>query len=161
MKKIAPCLWFDDQAEEAAGFYCSLFPNSKIVRINRYPEAGGDVHGKEAGSVMTVEFELNGQPFLALNGGPHFRFNEAVSMQIPCESQAEVDFYWSRLVAGGGEEGPCGWVKDRFGLSWQITPTKLAELFHSAEGARAARVMTAMLTMRKLDLAALEAAGSE
>jgi predicted 3-demethylubiquinone-9 3-methyltransferase (glyoxalase superfamily) len=149
------CLWFDDQAEEAASFYVSVFKNSRIGRITRYTEAGPH---RPAGSVMTVEFEANGQKFVALNGGPEFRFDEAVSFQIDCEDQAEVDFYWNKLIEGGGEEGPCGWLKDRFGLSWQVVPTRLTEMVTDSDQEKAARATQAMLTMSKLDIAALEKA---
>lgn len=156
--KITPCLWFDTQAEEAANFYVSIFPNSKIVRIERYPEAGREVHGKPAGSVMVAVFSLGGQEFTALNGGPQFKFDEAVSFQVPCADQKEVDYFWSKLTADGGEEGPCGWVKDKFGLSWQVSPTRLQEMLSDPDPAKRDRVMTQMLKMKKLDLAPLERA---
>src|SRR5262245_53508886 len=127
--KITPCLWFDDQAEPAAGFYTSIFPNSKIGRIARYGEAGFEIHRRPAGTVLTVAFELNGQPFTALNGGPVFKFNEAVSFQIECDSQEEIDYYWEKLGAGGDKKAQqCGWLKDKFGLSWQVNPAILPEL---------------------------------
>lgn len=151
---ITPNLWFDTEAEEAAEFYVSVFDNSRILNVMRYAEAGP----RPAGSVMTVEFELRGQRFVAINGGPEFRFDEAVSFEITCESQDEVDHYWERLTADGGEESMCGWLKDRFGLSWQVTPSGLAELFSDPDPARAERATRAMLGMRKLDLAALRAA---
>jgi predicted 3-demethylubiquinone-9 3-methyltransferase (glyoxalase superfamily) len=153
MKNIVPCLWFDTEGEAAAELYTSVFPNSKILDIARYGEAGP----RPAGTVMTVSFELNGQEFLALNGGPEFTFSEAVSFQVMCEGQDEVDHFWSRL-GDGGEHGPCGWLKDRFGLSWQIVPTRLGELLGDPDPARAQRVMTAMLGMGKLDIAELERA---
>jgi predicted 3-demethylubiquinone-9 3-methyltransferase (glyoxalase superfamily) len=156
--KITPCLWFDTQAEEAARFYCSVFKNSKIGKISRFPDAGQDVHGKPAGSVMTVEFELDGQPFVALNGGPQFKFDEAVSFQVFCETQSDIDYYWDRLTAGGGAEGPCGWLKDRFGLSWQVVPARIPEMMADADTERSARVMNAFMKMKKLDLAAIERA---
>jgi predicted 3-demethylubiquinone-9 3-methyltransferase (glyoxalase superfamily) len=156
-QKITPCLWFDTQAEEAAKFYAAIFKKSKIGRVSRYGKAGFEVHGRPAGSVMTVEFELDGQPFVALNGGPIFKFDEAVSFQIYCENQQEVDHYWSALTKGG-EEGPCGWLKDKFGLSWQIVPAVLPELL---EGARADRVMQALMPMKKLDIAALKRASGQ
>ena len=156
--KITPCLWFDTQAEEAASFYVSIFPNSKIVRIERYPDAGSEVHGKPAGSVMVAVFSLDGQQFTALNGGPQFKFDEAISFQVPCADQKEVDYFWSKLTADGGEEGPCGWVKDQFGLSWQVTPTRLQEMLSDPDPAKRDRVMTQMLKMKKLDLAPLERA---
>ena len=156
-KKITPCLWFDDRGEEAAKFYTAIFPNSKIVAVTRYSEAGQEIHGKKPGSVMTVEFELNGQPFTALNGGPIFKFSEAVSFQVNCDTQDEIDHYWERLGAGGDPEAQqCGWLKDRYGVSWQIVPTVLPKLL--ADPGRAQRVMGALLGMTKLDIRALEAA---
>jgi predicted 3-demethylubiquinone-9 3-methyltransferase (glyoxalase superfamily) len=157
MQKITPCLWFDSEAEEAAKLYTSIFKNSKIGRISRYGEAGKEIHGREAGSVMTVEFELNGQKFLALNGGPIFKFNEAVSFTVNCESQEEVDYYWEKL-SEGGEEGPCGWLKDKYGLSWQIVPAVLGELMSGSDREKSERVMGAMLQMKKLDIEKLESA---
>jgi predicted 3-demethylubiquinone-9 3-methyltransferase (glyoxalase superfamily) len=156
-KKITPCLWFDTQAEEAAKFYASVFKNSKIGKISRYGKEGFEVHGKKAGTVMTVEFELEGQKFLALNGGPHSKFNEAVSFQVPCETQEEIDFFWSTL-AKDGEEGRCGWLKDKFGLSWQLFPRALPEMLGDGNSETAQRVMRSMLQMRKIDLAALRRA---
>ena len=153
MQRITPNLWFDTEAEEAAGFYCSVFENSRIVSVTRYTEAGP----REAGTVMAVEFELDGQRFVGINGGPQFTFDEAVSFQIACETQDEVDYYWERL-SEGGEEGPCGWLKDRYGLSWQVTPTGIAELFADPDPERARRATQAMLGMRKLDIAALRSA---
>ena len=154
MPAITPCLWFDTQGEEAASFYVSVFPRSRIVSTSHYGEAGPGTPG----SVLTVEFELDGRPFTALNGGPEFTFSEAVSFQIDCTDQEEVDHYWTRLSADGGEEGPCGWVKDRFGLSWQVVPRRLVELLADPDTARAQRAMQAMLGMKKLDIAGLEAA---
>lgn len=156
-RKITPCLWFDTQAEEAANFYCSVFKNSKIGRISRYPKAGQDVHKKDAGSVMTVEFELDGQPFLALNGGPIFKFDEAVSFQIYCETQADIDYYWNALTQGG-QEGPCGWLKDKFGLSWQLVPAMIPQMMTDPDARKSERVMNAFLKMKKLDIAAIERA---
>jgi len=153
MQRITPNLWFDTEAEEAAGFYCSVFENSRIVSVTRYTEAGP----REAGTVMAVEFELDGQRFVGINGGPQFTFDEAVSFQIACETQDEIDYYWERL-SEGGEEGPCGWLKDRYGLSWQVTPTGIAELFADPDPERARRATQAMLGMRKLDIAALRSA---
>jgi predicted 3-demethylubiquinone-9 3-methyltransferase (glyoxalase superfamily) len=150
MKPITPCLWFNGTAEDAARFYASVFPNSKIGDIARYPEAGTEIHGQLSGSVMTVEFELNGQPFLGLNGGPVFQFNEAISFQVFCETQEEIDHYWNKLVEGGGEHVQCGWLKDRFGLSWQVVPRVMSELMSGADPARANRVMAAMMRMKKL-----------
>jgi predicted 3-demethylubiquinone-9 3-methyltransferase (glyoxalase superfamily) len=150
---IIPNLWFDTQAEEAAEFYCSVFPNSRIVTKAHYTEAGP----REAGTVMTVEWELDGQRFVGINGGPQFTFSEAVSFQVTCGDQEELDHYWSRL-SEGGEEGPCGWLKDRFGLSWQVVPDGMDELFSDPDPERARRAMEAMLKMRKIDIAALQAA---
>ena len=154
MPKIAPFLWFDTEAEEAARFYVSLFPNSKLGAISRYGEAGP---GK-AGSVMTVSFELDGLPVTALNGGPTYKFSEAVSFQVACEDQAEVDRYWDALTANGGQEGPCAWLKDRWGLSWQIVPKALPELLSSPDRSRAMRATQAMLQMKKIDIAKLREA---
>jgi predicted 3-demethylubiquinone-9 3-methyltransferase (glyoxalase superfamily) len=156
-QKIAPCLWFDTQAEEAAKFYCSVFKNSKITQIARYPESGQEIHRKPAGSVMVVAFELDGQPLVALNGGPNFKFDEAVSFQIYCESQDEIDYYW-RALSAGGQEGPCGWLKDKYGLCWQVVPTVIPQMMTDADGEKSARVMNAFLKMNKLDLAAIERA---
>ncbi len=154
-QKITPCLWFDTQAEDAAKFYASVFKSSKVGKISRYGKEGFEIHGKQAGTVMTVEFEVAGQKFLALNGGPQFKFNEAVSFQVHCETQEEIDYFWSKL-ADGGEERPCGWLKDKFGLSWQVIPTVLLQLL-TDEGS-AQRVMRSMLQMRKIDIAALKRA---
>jgi predicted 3-demethylubiquinone-9 3-methyltransferase (glyoxalase superfamily) len=158
-QKITPCLWFDTRAEEAAQFYTSVFDNSRIKKISRYGNAGRDVHGKEPGSVMLVEFELDGQTFTALNGGPQFTFDEAVSFQVMCDSQDEIDYFWSKL-SDGGKEGPCGWLKDRFGLSWQIVPSALPQLIAQARGDQLDRVMDAVMQMKKFDLKALEQAGA-
>jgi predicted 3-demethylubiquinone-9 3-methyltransferase (glyoxalase superfamily) len=156
---IVPCLWFDSQAEEAARFYTGIFKNSKIGKITRYTEAGRDVHGRPAGSVMTAEFELNGQPFTALNGGPHFKFNEAVSFQIMCQNQEEVDHYWNKLTQGGDPNAQqCGWLKDKYGLSWQVVPTELVQLMSDPDKEKAGRAMNAMLKMKKLDIVALRRA---
>lgn len=152
-RAITPNLWFDTEAEEAADFYVSVFENSRIVDVTHYTAAGP----RDAGMVMTVEFELNGQRFVGINGGPDFTFNEAVSFEIECETQDEVDAYWERLSAGG-REGPCGWVKDRYGLAWQVVPTGMAELFADPDPKRAERAMRAMLSMGKLDIAAIRAA---
>lgn len=156
---ITPCLWFDTQAEEAARFYTGIFKNSKTGKIARYPEAGQEVHGRAPGSVMTVEFELNGQPFTALNGGPQFRFNEAVSFQIMCRTQEEVDHYWNKLSQGGDPNAQqCGWLKDKYGLSWQVVPTILVEMMEDPDREKSGRAMEAMLQMKKLDIAALKRA---
>jgi predicted 3-demethylubiquinone-9 3-methyltransferase (glyoxalase superfamily) len=152
-QKIVPNLWFDIEAEEAAGYYISVFKNSRIVNVTHYTESAP----RPAGMVMTVEFELDGQRFVGINGGPEFKFDEAVSFQIDCETQEEIDYYWERL-SDGGEEGPCGWLKDRFGLSWQVVPTGMEELFADPDPKRAERAMQAMLGMRKLDIAALRSA---
>jgi predicted 3-demethylubiquinone-9 3-methyltransferase (glyoxalase superfamily) len=157
--KLTPCLWFDSQAEEAARFYTGIFKNSKMGAISRYTEAGQEVHRRPPGSVMTVEFELNGQPFTALNGGPAFKFTEAVSFQIMCRNQEEVDYYWNKLTPGGPKEAQqCGWVKDKYGLSWQVVPTALVEMMKDPDQEKAGRVMEAMLPMKKLDIAELERA---
>ncbi|HEX6261195.1 MAG TPA: VOC family protein [Woeseiaceae bacterium] len=159
VRRIAPCLWFDDQAEEAAKFYTSIFRNSRIGRISRYGEAGHEFHGKPPGTVMTVEFELEGQPFTGLNGGPTFRFNEAISFQVMCETQEEVDCYWDKLSEGGDEGAQqCGWLKDRFGVSWQVVPQMVSELVADPDSAKSQRAMQALLQMKKLDIAALERA---
>ena len=156
---ITPCLWFDKQAEEAARFYTGIFKHSKLGKISRYGDAGQEVHGQAPGTVMTVEFELNGQPFTALNGGPHFKFNEAVSFQIMCKTQEEVDHYWNRLGEGGDPNAQvCGWVKDKYGLSWQVVPTALGEMMSDPDRAKAGRAMQAMLKMKKLDIAELRRA---
>jgi predicted 3-demethylubiquinone-9 3-methyltransferase (glyoxalase superfamily) len=156
---IIPCLWFDNQAEEAARFYTGIFKNSSIVAITRYGEAGREVHGRPAGSVMTVEFELNEQPFTALNGGPHFKFTEAISFQIMCRTQEEVDFYWNRLGEGGDPNAQqCGWLKDKYGLSWQVVPTGMVEMLNDPDREKADRAMEAMLQMKKLDIAELQRA---
>jgi predicted 3-demethylubiquinone-9 3-methyltransferase (glyoxalase superfamily) len=157
MQRITPFLWFDNQAEEAVRFYTSVFNDSKIGKIARYDEAGEKASGRPAGSVMTVEFQLEGQEFVALNGGPHFKFNEAVSFVVNCETQAEVDRYWSRLSAGG-KEVQCGWLKDKYGVSWQVVPTILGKLLSDKDAAKAQRVMQAMLKMVKLDIKKLKQA---
>jgi predicted 3-demethylubiquinone-9 3-methyltransferase (glyoxalase superfamily) len=152
-QKIKPNLWFDTEAEDAAAFYTSVFENSRVVNVTRYTEAGP----RPAGTVMTVEFELDGQRFVAINGGPEFTFDEAVSFEIDCETQDEIDYYWERL-SEGGSEGPCGWLKDRYGLSWQVVPTGMEELFADPDPERARRAMQAMLGMSKLDIAVLRSA---
>jgi len=160
-ERIAPCLWFDNQAEEAANFYISIFPNSRITKVSRYGRAGQDQHRKPPGSVMTVAFELDGQPFTALNGGPLFQFNEALSLQIYCESQAEVDQYWKKLTVGGDPTAQqCGWLKDRYGVSWQVVPLALLELIGDPTSERSERAMEAMMSMKKIDIAALERAAA-
>jgi predicted 3-demethylubiquinone-9 3-methyltransferase (glyoxalase superfamily) len=154
MRGITPYLWFDHQAEEAANFYCSIFPNSEITSVTRNGEGGPGAPG----SAMSLTFVLDGQAFIALNGGPHFQFNEAVSFFVPCETQAEVDRLWNALTADGGEESMCGWLKDKYGLSWQIVPNALMELMQDEDAAKAQRVMQAMLQMRKIDIQALQEA---
>ena len=156
MQRITPFLWFDTQAEEAAKFYASVFPNSKILKMARYGEAGPGPKG----SVMTVEFELDGQRMIALNGGPQFKFTEAISLSVDCTDQKEVDHYWSKLSAGG-KESMCGWLKDRYGLSWQVNPAILGELLAGPDAKKAKRVIEAMLKMKKIDIAALEAAAQQ
>jgi predicted 3-demethylubiquinone-9 3-methyltransferase (glyoxalase superfamily) len=156
-QRIMPCLWFDTEAEDAAGFYCSVFKDSRINQISRYGEEGFDKHGKQPGSVMVVAFELEGQKFVALNGGPQFNFSEAVSFQIHCETQKEVDYFWDKLT-DGGEEGPCGWLKDKFGLSWQVVPTTLIEMVSDRDPAKVQRVTKAFLQMKKFDISALQRA---
>jgi predicted 3-demethylubiquinone-9 3-methyltransferase (glyoxalase superfamily) len=158
-RRITPCLWFDSQAEEAAKFYTSVFNNSKIGKTSRYGKEGHEVHGRPAGSVMTVEFELDGQPYLALNGGPHFKFNEAISFQVHCKTQEEVDYYWQKLAEGGDPKAQqCGWLKDKFGMSWQIVPDALGQFLQDQDREKAGRVMNAMLQMKKFDIAALKRA---
>ena len=157
--RITPCLWFDNEAEEAARFYTGIFPNSRVVAIARYGEAGHEIHQRPAGSVMTVDFELDGVGFTALNGGPVFTFNEAISLQINCETQEEVDHYWTRLSEGGDEQAQqCGWLKDRFGVSWQVVPTVLNEMVRDHQSAASQRAMEAMLRMKKLDIRELQQA---
>jgi predicted 3-demethylubiquinone-9 3-methyltransferase (glyoxalase superfamily) len=161
IQRIAPCLWFDHEAEEAATFYVSVFKNSKIVTVARYSKAGYEIHKRPEGSVMTVAFELDGQPFTALNGGPAFTFNEAVSLQVYCDTQQELDAYWNKLSKGGDAKAQqCGWLKDKYGLSWQIVPRMLPELLNDHESAKAQRVMDALLRMKKLDIAELERAAA-
>jgi predicted 3-demethylubiquinone-9 3-methyltransferase (glyoxalase superfamily) len=156
-QKITPCLWFDTAGEDAANFYVSIFKDSRITNVSRYGEAGKEVHKREPGSAMTVAFELEGQPFTALNAGPQFKFSEAISFQISCESQAEVDHYWDKLSEGGDPNAQrCGWLKDKFGVSWQVVPTVLPRLLSDPDRAKAGRAMNAMLKMKKIDIAALE-----
>jgi predicted 3-demethylubiquinone-9 3-methyltransferase (glyoxalase superfamily) len=159
IQRISPCMWFDDQAEEAANFYVGIFKNSRIVKISRYGEAGREIHGRPAGSVMTADFELDGLPFTALNGGPMFKFNEAISFQVLCETQEEVDYYWDKLREGGDEKAQvCGWVKDKYGASWQVVPTILAEMVEDPDSEAGQRAFAAMLKMKKLDIAELKRA---
>src|SRR5919199_6342534 len=153
-QRITPCLWFADEAEDAAKFYTGIFKNSRITAVTRYSSAGVEVHGRPAGSVMTVQFELDGQTFTALNGGPLFKFNEAISLQVNCETQEEIDYYWERLSAGGDPKAQvCGWLKDRYGVSWQVVPDVMNELFKDGDSAGAQRAMEALLQMKKLDIA--------
>jgi predicted 3-demethylubiquinone-9 3-methyltransferase (glyoxalase superfamily) len=159
MPKITPFLWFDKQAEEAARFYTSIFENSRMGRISRYGKEGFEIHGRPEGTVMTVEFEILGQPFTALNGGPIFKFNEAVSFQVLCQTQEEVDYYWGNLSRGGDEKAQqCGWLKDRYGLSWQVVPAVLGELLNDPDREKSQRVMKAMLQMKKIDIKRLKQA---
>ena len=157
--RIRPCLWFDTQAEDAARFYTSVFKNSRIKNVTRYGTAGYEVHHRPAGSVMTVEFEIDGTPFTALNGGPDFKFNEAVSFEVHCENQEEIDFYWEKLGAGGDPKAQqCGWLKDRYGLSWQVVPNNIDEIFADEKSPGYQRAMEAMLKMKKLDIEELKRA---
>jgi predicted 3-demethylubiquinone-9 3-methyltransferase (glyoxalase superfamily) len=160
MQKITPFLWFDDQAEEAVKFYTSVFKNSKVVKILHYGEEAAKVSqsGRPVGSVLTIEFEIEGQKFTALNGGPQFQFNESVSFVVNCKTQQEVDYFWEKLTADGGQESACGWLKDKFGLSWQIVPTVLIEMLHDKDIKKAERVMKAMLQMQKIDIERLQRA---
>jgi predicted 3-demethylubiquinone-9 3-methyltransferase (glyoxalase superfamily) len=162
MQKISPCLWFDDQGEEAAKFYTSIFKDSKIGDVTRYGKEGYEIHGRQEGTVMTVEFEIEGQKFLALNGGPIFKFNEAISFQVYCETQEEVDYYWEKLSEGGDEKAQqCGWLKDKYGVSWQIVPTILIKMLKDKDSEKSQRVMKAMLQMHKLDISTLKKAYEE
>lgn len=159
LQKIYPCLWFDDQAEEAATFYVAIFDNSRITRIARYGKAGQEVHKRAEGSVLTVDFELDGAKFTALNGGPLFKFNEAISIQVMCETQAEIDRLWDKLSEGGDPKAQqCGWLKDKFGLSWQITPAIMPDLIRDEKSEKGQRAFAAMMEMKKLDIAALKKA---
>ena len=162
MQKISPCLWFDDQGEEVAKFYTSIFKDSKIGDVTRYGKEGYEIHGKEEGTVMTAEFEIEGQKFLGLNGGPIFKFNEAISFQVYCETQEEVDYYWEKLSEGGDEKAQqCGWLKDKYGVSWQIVPNILIKMLKDKDYEKSQRVMKAMLQMHKLDISTLKKAYEE
>jgi predicted 3-demethylubiquinone-9 3-methyltransferase (glyoxalase superfamily) len=162
MQKITPCLWFDDKAEEAVKFYASIFKNSKVGDVTRYGKEGYEIHGRETGTVMTVDFEIEGQKFIALNGGPIFKFNEAISFQVHCETQKEMDYYWEKLSEGGDERAQqCGWLKDKYGVSWQIVPIVLGKMLQDRDAKRSQRVMKALLQMRKLDIMALKQAYEE
>lgn len=159
MHKITPCLWFDNQAEEAAKFYASIFKKSKIGNITRYGKAGFEIHGRPAGTVLTVEFQLEGQEFVALNGGPVFKFNEAISFQVHCKTQEEIDYYWEKLSEGGdGKAQQCGWLKDKFGLSWQIVPAVLGEMLQDKDARKSEKVMQALLQMKKIEIKTLKQA---
>jgi predicted 3-demethylubiquinone-9 3-methyltransferase (glyoxalase superfamily) len=159
MQKITPCLWFDSNAEEAVRFYTSIFKNSKIGKISRYGKEGYEIHGKPEGTVLTVEFELDGQTLTALNGGPVFKFNEAISFQVHCKSQKELDYYWEKLSEGGDEKAQqCGWLKDKYGLSWQIVPTVLGKMMQDKDAKRSDHVMKALLRMKKIDIETLKQA---
>jgi predicted 3-demethylubiquinone-9 3-methyltransferase (glyoxalase superfamily) len=160
MQKITPFLWFDNQAEEAVRFYTSVFKNSKVGRILRYDETAAKAAGGDVGSVLTIEFEIEGLKFTALNGGPDFKFNESISFVVNCDTQKEVDYYWNKLTADGGQESQCGWVKDKFGVSWQITPTVLIDMLNDKDAKKAERVMKAMMQMQKIEINKLKAAYS-
>jgi predicted 3-demethylubiquinone-9 3-methyltransferase (glyoxalase superfamily) len=161
IQKITPCLWFDDRAQAAAEFYTGIFPNSQILHISHYGEAGREIHGKPAGSVLAVSFELDGQTFTTLNGGPTFKFNEAISFQVDCQDQAEVDYYWDKLSNDGDETAQqCGWLKDRYGVSWQIIPRILVELLNDPDPEKSQTAMTAMLQMKKIDIDELQRASA-
>jgi predicted 3-demethylubiquinone-9 3-methyltransferase (glyoxalase superfamily) len=156
MQKISPCLWFDDNAEEAVKFYVSIFKNSTVGNVTRYGKEGYEIHKKKEGSVMTIDFEIEGQKFLALNGGPIFKFNEAISFQIYCDTQEEIDYYWEKLTEGGDKNAQvCGWLKDKFGVSWQVVPIALIKMLQDKDSKKTERVMKAMLQMQKLDIDAL------
>ena len=159
IQKITPCLWFDDQAEQAAKFYTEVFKNSRIKKISRYGKEGYEIHHRPEGSVMTVEFELDGQTFTALNGGPIFKLNEAISLQVDCATQEEVDYYWEKLSEGGDEKAQqCGWLKDKYGLSWQIVPRVLVEMLNDPDAKKSQRVMAALLKMKKIEIETLKRA---
>jgi predicted 3-demethylubiquinone-9 3-methyltransferase (glyoxalase superfamily) len=159
IQKINPCLWFDDQAEDAAKFYTKIFKNSRIKKVTRYGKAGHEIHGRPAGTVMAVAFELEGQAFSALNGGPLFKFNEAISLQVMCATQEEVDYYWTKLSEGGDKKAQqCGWLKDKYGLSWQVVPTVLLDMLSDPDSQKSERAMTAMLQMKKFDIDKLKRA---
>ena len=162
MQKISPCLWFDDNAEDAVNFYASIFRDSKIGNVTRYGKEGYEIHKKKEGSVMTINFEIEGQKFLALNGGPIFKFNEAISFQVYCDTQEEIDYYWNKLTEGGDKNAQvCGWLKDKFGVSWQVVPVALIKMLEDKDSSKTERVMKAMLQMRKLDIDALTKAYQE
>lgn len=158
MQKITPCLWFDNKAEEAVNFYTSIFKNSKISNITRYGKEGYEIHGRKEGTVMTVDFEIEGQKFLALAAGPEFKFNEAISFIVTCKTQKEVDYYWEKLTADGGQESVCGWLKDKYGVSWQIVPEMMGKLVGDSTSEKSQRAMKAMLQMKKIDIEGLKKA---
>lgn len=158
MTNISHCLWFDDKAEQAAKFYTSVFKDGKLGKISRYGNEGQEIHGQKAGTVMTVEFEIGGLKYVALNGGPHFKFNEAFSIMVNCDTQEEIDYYWEKLREGGGQEVQCGWLKDRFGVSWQVAPKILDEMLRDSDPRKSERVTKAFLQMKKFDIAALKKA---
>jgi predicted 3-demethylubiquinone-9 3-methyltransferase (glyoxalase superfamily) len=159
LARISPCLWFDSEAEDAARYYVGIFKNSKITSVSRYGEAGKEIHGRPPGSVMVVAFELDGVPFTGLNGGPIFKFNEAISLQVHCDTQQEIDYYWEKLGAGGDPNAQqCGWLKDRFGLSWQVVPSNMDAMFQGEATAASDRAMNAMMTMKKIDMAEVDRA---
>ncbi|HVT51977.1 MAG TPA: VOC family protein [Dongiaceae bacterium] len=158
MPNITTCLWFDDRAEEAARFYVSVFKDAKMGSVNHYPDSGQETHGKKAGSVMVAEFSIGEHKFVCLNGGPQFKFTEAISLMIPCKDQKEIDYYWETLTANGGQEGPCGWLKDKYGLSWQVFPETVMKMLNDPDRKRAKRVMDAFMTMHKFDVAEIERA---
>ncbi len=158
MQKITPHLWYDTQAENAVNFYVSIFPHSKVLTTTHYTETGAKMSGQPIGGVMNISFELNGQKFMAINAGPIFKFNESISFMIHCKDQAEIDYYWDKLTADGGMEQPCGWVKDKFGLSWQVVPEALADIMKNTPPEKIERIMQVMMTMKKLNIAALQGA---
>jgi predicted 3-demethylubiquinone-9 3-methyltransferase (glyoxalase superfamily) len=158
VQKLVPCLWFDRQAEEAAKFYVSIFKNSKLGAVSYYPNEGQEIHGMQEGTVLVAEFEIEGQKFMGLNGGPQFKFTEAVSFTVNCDTQEEIDYHWSKLTADGGQPGPCGWLKDKFGLSWQIAPSMVGKWLTDPDRRKSARVIAAVMKMGKLDIAVLQKA---
>jgi predicted 3-demethylubiquinone-9 3-methyltransferase (glyoxalase superfamily) len=158
VQKLTTCLWFDGNAEEAARFYVTVFKNAKLGRISRYPSEGQEVHGQPEGKVLVVEFEIEGQKFIGLNGGPQFKLSEAVSFVVNCDTQAEIDYYWEKLTADGGQPSQCGWLRDKFGLSWQVTPSKIGDWITASDKKKSARVFAEVMKMGKLDLATLEQA---
>jgi len=158
MPNITTCLWFDNRAEEAAKYYVSIFKDAKLGNVNYYPDTGQETHGQKAGSVLVAEFSIGERKFVCLNGGPQFKFTEAVSLMIPCKDQAEIDYYWEKLTANGGEEGPCGWLKDKYGLSWQVFPEKIMKMLSEPDRQKAKQVMDAFMKMKKFDVAEIDRA---